>query len=131
VAGARIEDCIRSAFYGETPLRANEKQVALAAKFGYDVKDCTCRVAHAIVADLMEQLDRETMVAEGLAPGVTVTNIHDKSRQYHVISSIQPNLLVYFKGRHRRKAYARNLRRVAAPPNSRQEPPATASRVFG
>ena len=98
----------------------------LAAKFGHDIKDATRRVAHAIIADLMEQLDRETVVAEGLAPGVTVTNIHDKRQQHNVISSVEPNLLVYFKGVGHRKAYARSLKRVTATPNSGQEPGATA-----
>jgi hypothetical protein len=56
----------------------------------------------------MEQLDRETIIAEGLAPGITVTNIHDKHPRHYVISSIQPDLLVCFKGGNGRKAYARS-----------------------
>jgi hypothetical protein len=116
-AGARIEDCIRSEFYGEKPLRATEKQAALAAKFGYDITASTRRVAHAVIADIMEQLDRETIIAEGLAPGIAVTNIHDRCSRHYVISSIQPDLLVYFKGGNGKKAYARSLKRVTATPN--------------
>jgi hypothetical protein len=117
VAGARIEDCIRSEFYGETLLHATEKQAALAAKFGYDITASTRRIAHAVIADIMEQLDRETIIAEGLAPGVTVSNIHDKHPMHYVISSVQPDLLVYFKGGNGKKAYARSLKRVTATPN--------------
>jgi hypothetical protein len=113
VAAARIEDCIQSEFHGETLLQATGKQTALAAKFGYDIAASTRRVAHAVIADIMEQLDREAIIAEGLAPGVTVRNIHDKHSAYYVISSVQPDLLVYFKGGNGGKAYARSLKRVA------------------
>jgi len=116
VAAARIEDCFRSDFYGESPGTATPKQIVLAAQFGYDISDCTRRVAHAIISDLMEQLDRETIIAEGLAPGVTVTNIHDCLHTHLVISSIQRDLLVYFKGGNGKKAYARSLRRVTLTP---------------
>jgi hypothetical protein len=122
VAAARIEDCIRSEFHGETLLHATEKQTALAAKFGYDIAASTRRVAHAVIADIMEQLDRETIIAEGLAAGVTVTNIHDRTSRHFVISSVQPDLLVYFKGGNGHKAFARSLRRVAATPNKSPEP---------
>jgi hypothetical protein len=111
VAAARIEDCIHSEFYGETLLRATEKQAELAAKFGYDIVGSTRRIAHAVIADIMEQLDREAIISEGLAPGVTVTNIHDKYPRQYVISSVQPDLLVYFKGGNGQKAYARSLKR--------------------
>ena len=120
LAGARIEDCIRSEFYGETLLQATPKQVALAAEFGYDIRASTRRIAHAVIADLMEQLDRETIVAEGLASGVTVRNIHDKRSVRYVISSVQPDLLVYFKGGNGHKAYARSLRRIATTPNEQR-----------
>jgi hypothetical protein len=117
VAGAHIEDCIRSKFYGENPLHATEKQIKLATKFGHDITAATRRVAHAVIADIMEQLDRETITTEGLAPGITVTNIHDKYPMRYVISSIQPDLLVYFKGGNGKKAFARSLKRVTETPN--------------
>ncbi len=118
VAAARIEDCIRSEFHGDTLLHATEKQAALAAKFGYDITAYTRRLAHAVIADIMEQLDREAIIAEGLAPGVTITNIHDKRSTHYVISSVQPDLLVYFKGGNGHKAFARSLKRVAPTPSA-------------
>ena len=121
VAGALLEDCIRSEFYGEKLLHATEKQAALAAKFGYNITRSTRRVAHAIIADILEQLDRETIIAEGLAPGIAVTNIHHNYRENLVISSIQPDLLVYFKGGNGKKAFARSLRRVVPTPNHCQQ----------
>ena len=120
VAAARIEDCVRSEFHGEKPLQATEKQAALAAKFGYDIMASTRRIAHAVIADIMEQLDRETIIAEGLAPGISVTNIHDNHPMHYVISSIQPDLLVYFKGGNGKKAYARSLKRATTTPNDCQ-----------
>ena len=111
VAAARIEDCIHSEFHGETLLRATAKQAELAAKFGYDITNSTRRIAHAVIADIMEQLDREAIIAEGLVPGVAVTNIHDKRPRQYVISSVQPDLLVYFKGGNGKKAHARSLKR--------------------
>ena len=89
-AVARIEDCLHSEFYGETPLRATEKQAELAAKFGYDITGSTRRMAHAVIADIMEQLDREAIISEGLAAGVTVINIHDKHPRQYVISTAIP-----------------------------------------
>jgi hypothetical protein len=126
VAAARIEDCIQSEFHEQTLLQATKKQTALAAKFGYNIATSTRRVAHAVIADIMEQLDREAIIAEGLAPGVTVTNIHDKHSAHYVISSVQSDLLVYFKGGNGRKAYARSLRRVAVNLNDSPGPSASA-----
>jgi hypothetical protein len=119
VAEARIEDCVRAEFHGDSLLQATPKQILLAAEFGYDIAGCSRRVAHAVIGDLMEQLDRETIIAEGLAPGVTVTNIHDRLSRHFVVSSVQPDLLVYFKGGNGHKAYARSLRRVTTTPNDR------------
>ena len=111
VAAARVEDCIRSEFHNESLGSPSQKQISLAAEFGHDITSATERVAYAVVADILEQLDHDTIAAEGLAPGVTVRNIHDKHTATYVISSIHPDL-VYFKGGNGKRAYARSLRRI-------------------
>ena len=61
--------------------------------------------------DLMTELNHETIENEALAPGVTVTNVHDNLGISLVVSSIQPDGTVYFRGGNGKRAWARSLRR--------------------
>lgn len=115
VAEARIDDVIESEFYDRLdPRRPTPKQIAFAAKFGYDIAQLSRREADAVVDDLMTELNRETMEAEQLSPGVPVTNIHDSRETVYVIPSIKEDGTVYLKGGEGRKAWARSLRRYIA-----------------
>lgn len=112
VAAARIEDAVGAGFWGETSAgNPTEKQVKLAAKFGYDIAGLSRREGDAVIGDLMTELNHETIEAESLAPGVAVVNIHDKLGMPQVISSIQPDGTVYFRGGNGKRAWARSLRR--------------------
>ncbi len=111
VAAARIEDAIDAGFRGKTTMGSpTEKQIKLAAKFGYDISRLSRREGHAVIDDLMTELNHEAIEAWALAPGITVVNVHDNLRTAQVISSIQPDGTVYFRGGNGRRAWARNLR---------------------
>ena len=115
VAKARIMVAIDEYFPGSVDARRpTEKQVAFAAKFGYDISNLSRKVADVVVEDLMTELNHEAIEAENLAPGVTVFKVYDPSGPSFVISSIADDGTVYFKGRQGSKAWARNLRRKAA-----------------
>lgn len=112
VATARIEDAIDAGFQGETTMGSpTEKQIELAAKFGYDISGLSRREGNAVIHDLMTELNHEAIENEALAPGVTVTNVHDNLGIPLVISSIQPDGTVYFRGVNGKRAWARSLRR--------------------
>jgi len=122
VASARISDAVDIGFHGALDLgNPTPKQIAFAAKFGYDIAGLSRREGDAVVDDLMTELNHEAIEAERLAPGVTVVNIHDSIGRPFVISSVHPDGTVYFRGGNGRKAWARSLRRVA-PPSERQPP---------
>ena len=113
VAAARIQDAIDLGFRGVVKLGSpTPKQVELAAKFGYDIAGATRREGDATIDDLMTQLNLEMIEAEALAPGITVTNIHDGSGRRYVISSVYPDGTVYFRGGNGQRAWARSLRRA-------------------
>ena len=109
VAAARIEDAVAVGFRGASNLgKPTPKQVAFAAKFGHEIAHLTRREGDAVIDDLMTELNHEAIEAEGLAPGVTVVNIHDIARTFG-ISSIDPDGTVYFRGGNGQRAWARGL----------------------
>jgi len=91
---------------------ATPKQLEFAAKFQRNLSHVSRRVADAVVDDLMTQLNLAAIQRERLAPGVTVKNKHDIIERKLVISSIQPDGTVYFKGGNGARAWARSLIRV-------------------
>ena len=114
VAAARIEDAIDIGFHGAPSLgNPTPRQIALAAKFGYEIAGLSRREGDAVIDDLMTELNHETIEGEALAPGVTVVNIHDIVGRTFVISSIHPDGTVYFRGGNGQRAWARSLRRAA------------------
>ena len=115
VAAARIEDAIDIGFHGASSLgNPTPRQIALAAKFGYEIAGLSRREGDAVIDDLMTELNHETIEGEALAPGVAVVNIHDIVGRTFVISSIHPDGTVYFRGGNGQRAWARSLRRAAA-----------------
>lgn len=112
VATARIESAIDTKFRRVSSVgNPTPKQIALAAKFGYDIAGLSRREGNAVIDDLMTELNYEVIEAEGLAPGVEVVNIHDVGSTF-VISSIHPDGTVYFRGGNGQRAWARSLRRA-------------------
>ena len=120
VAVVKIQDAIDIAFWGLALGCPTAKQIELAARFGYNISTCSRRVGDAVINDLMEQLNHDTIESEKLAAGVKVTNIHDPIETQYTISSIYPDGTVYFRGGNGKRAWARSLRRVR---NRRCHPP--------
>jgi hypothetical protein len=109
-AKAMIFDVIERDFHGTTDLGTpTPKQIALAAKFQRDIAGATRRVGDAVINDLMIDLNYQAIEREKLAPGVVVINRHDPLRKRHVISSINDDGTVYFRGGQGKKAWARSL----------------------
>ena len=115
LAEAKIADCIDLDFHEKSDLRSpTPKQIELALKFGFDISGMTRREGSALIDDIMHNLNQATIKNELLAPGVRVTNIHDKYKDIYTISSIYPDGTCYFKGGNGQRAWARSLRRVEA-----------------
>ena len=114
VATARIEDAVDVGFRGASNLgNPTPKQIALAAKFGYEIANLSRREGYAVIDDLMYELNHEAIEAEELASGATVVKIYDTIGRTFVISSIHPDGTVYFRGGNGQRAWARSLRRRA------------------
>jgi hypothetical protein len=110
---AMIHDAIDRDFLGLSDLgKATPKQIEFAAQFQRNLSQVSRRVADAIVDGLMTELNLAAITRERLAPGVTVRNKRDLIERLLVVSSIQPNGTVYFKGGNGARAWARNLIRV-------------------
>jgi hypothetical protein len=102
---AMIHDAIQLDFFADPELGSPTiKQIKLAAKLQRDISGVSRRVADAIIADLMSDLNHEAIKREGLAPDVTVINKHDSLRRKLVISSITDEGTVYFRGGNGAKA---------------------------
>ena len=65
-----------------------------------------------MIDDLMTELNHEAIEEQRLQPGVEVVNTHDISQTKFVISSIQDDGTVYFRGGNGQRAWARSLRRT-------------------
>jgi hypothetical protein len=110
---AMIHDIIDRDFLGLSDLgEATPKQLVFAAKFQRNLSHASRRVANAVVGDLMTELNLAAIQDERLSPGVTVKNRHDVWERKFVISSIQSDGTVYFKGGNGARAWARSLIRI-------------------
>lgn len=118
VAIARIGDEISRRFWGRTELGSpSQKQIELAAKFGFDISKDTRAVGSALIDDIMSHLNAEAIEREKLEPGARVRRKGSHDTEY-TISSVRDDGTVFFKGGNGRKAWARSLERV--PANERQ-----------
>ena len=123
VAAARIEDAVDVGFHGVPSVgNPTPKQIALAAKFGYDIAGLSRREGDAVIDDLMTELNHEAIEAEGLAPGVTVVNVHDSIGRTFVISSVHPDGTVYFRGGNGQRPGLAAFGEYRSRPNSKLRP---------
>ena len=110
---AMIHDVIDRDFFGLSDLgAATPKQLEFAAKFQHNLSHASRRVADAVVDDLMTELNLAAIQRERLAPGVAVKNKHDIIERKLIISSIQSDGTIYFKGGNGARAWARSLIRI-------------------
>jgi hypothetical protein len=106
VAAARILDQVAASIGYELPEPASDRQNAFAASLGQDVVNETKRIASAKIGEALFTKNQEAIYALELKPGDSVIRITQFERdgemrsfeQEFVISSIQPNGRVFFKG---------------------------------
>jgi len=114
VAKAIIEDAFDIQFNGINDLgQPSIKQQAFALKYGHDISTSTKRVGNAVIDDIMQMLNVQAISKYGLAPGVAVIKNNDILQRVWIISSINNNGTVYFRGGNGAKAWARSLKKAS------------------
>ena len=113
VASAMIGDYLMVNFWGAADKTSpTDRQCEFAQEFGYEIRSKSRGVGSAVIDDIMDHLNVETIEREGLEPGVTVRFRSGDDAKVRVISSISPEGTVFFKGGNGQKAWARSLERV-------------------
>lgn len=118
LAAAKIYDMIRAEFFNEDLGNPSEKQIELAKTFGFDITKCSRREGNAIIDDIMNELNYESIEEQQLAPGMEVINRWDALKTVYTISSIREDGIVFFKGGNGKKAWARNLIKIQSEQNA-------------
>jgi hypothetical protein len=119
VAAARLLDAVAIAIGDEPPQNATERQIVFASSIGQDVSTNTKRVASAKIGEALFSKNQDAIAALNLKPGDRVIKISrfELNNEFHtfeqefVISSIQPNGRVFFKGGNGRGAWPTQLKK--------------------
>ncbi|MBB3857939.1 hypothetical protein FHY29_003389 [Xanthomonas arboricola] len=121
VAAARLLDRVAAAIGHEPPEPSSDRQRAFASSLGQDVSTDSKRVASAKIGEALFAKNQDAIVALNLKPGDRVIRLtrfeHDGElrffEQEFVISSIQPNGRVFFKGGNGQGAWPTQLHKPA------------------
>jgi hypothetical protein len=121
VAAARLLDAVAIAIGHEPPKNASEGQIAFATSLGQDVSTNTKRVASAKICEALFLNNQDAIAALNLKPGDRVIKISrfelngeiQTFESEFVISSIQPNGRVFFKGGNGQGAWPTQLKKYA------------------
>lgn len=121
VAAAKLLDAVALAIGYEPGEPSSERQRSFAASLGCTVTHDSKRVASAKIGDALFAKNQEAIAALAFNPGDRVVRVHQFEfegelrtlEQEYVISSIQPNGRVYFKGGNGQGAWPTQLRRCA------------------
>jgi hypothetical protein len=107
VAAARLRDYLSPAFGAERDVRpATQRQIEFARDLGYDVYGDSVSIASAKIAQHLFALNQQALRRLKLKPGDRVRRIgdvevngerHAYSEEF-IVSSIQPDGRVFFKG---------------------------------
>ena len=113
VASAMIGEYLMANFWG-APERAlpSPRQCDLAEEFGYDIRTMSRGVGSAVIDDIMDHLNKESIDNEKLEPGVEVRFRNRDDSRVRVVSSVAADGTVFFKGGNGQKAWARSLERA-------------------
>lgn len=119
VAAARLLDAVASAIGYEPSEQSSERQRAFAASLGHDVSTDSKRVASAKIGEALFAKNQAAIASLNLQPGDRVIRVtqfeHDGQlqsfEQEFVVSSIQPNGRVFFKGGNGQGAWPTQLRK--------------------
>lgn len=120
VAAARLLDGVASAIGYEPATPSSERQRAFAESLGYDVTLDSKRVASAKIGEALLANNQGAIKSLNLQAGdrvIRVTQFEHAGElqsfeQEFVISSIQPNGRVFFKGGNGQSAWPTQLRRL-------------------
>jgi len=97
VARAMINDEIEKRFNGKELRKSSEKQIEIGSKFGLDLSGLSWGVAFANIADILENLNYESIEKQDIKPGDRVVNKYEKNEIEYIVSSIGSGGYVYFK----------------------------------
>ncbi len=119
VAAARLLDAVALALGYEPAAPSSERQRSFAESLGCDVSNDSKRIASARIGDALFGKNQEAIANLGLKPGDRVIRVHQFEfdgelrtlEQEYVISSIQTNGRVFFKGGNGQGAWPTQLRR--------------------
>jgi hypothetical protein len=121
VAAATLLDAVAPAIGYEPAEASTDRQRSFAAALGCDVTQDSKRVASAKIGDVLFEKNQQAIATLDLKPGDRVIRVHQFEfdgelrtlEQQYVISSIQPNGRVFFKGGNGQGAWPTQLRRCA------------------
>lgn len=122
VAAARLLDCVATAIGYELPEHSSERQCSFAASLGHNVAADSKRVASAKIGDALFARNQDAIASLKLQPGdrvVRLTQFEHEGKlqsfeQEFVVSSIQPNGRVFFKGGNGQGAWPTQLKKPAS-----------------
>ena len=122
VAAARLLDAVASAIGHELPKPSTDRQQAFAESLGHDVSADSQRVASAKIGEALFARNQDAIAALTLKPGDHVVRVerfeHDGEmrtlEREFIVSSIQPNGRVFFKGGNGQGAWPTQLKKLAA-----------------
>lgn len=121
VAAARLLDRVAAAIGYEPADSSSERQRAFAESLGQDVAGDSKRVASAKIGEALLSKNRSAIESLDLRPGdrvIRVTQFEHAGElrsfeQEFIVSSIQPNGRVFFKGGNGQGAWPTQLRKPA------------------
>ena len=119
VAAARLLDAVAISIGHEPPQQSSERQRTFAAALGHDVSTDTKRIASAKIGQALFVKNQEAISSLDLKPGDHVIRVQKitMDREVHVIekefiiSSIQSNGRVFFKGGNGQGAWPTELKK--------------------
>lgn len=121
VAAARLLDCVAPAIGYEPSEQSSDRQRSFAESLGQDVSTDSKRVASAKIGEALLSKNLGAIASLNLQPGDRVIRITQfeyggelrSLEQEFIVSSIQPNGRVFFKGGNGQGAWPTQLKKPA------------------
>ena len=122
VAAARLLDAVATSVGFEDSTASSDRQVEFAASLGLDVSSDTKRVASAKISCSLHRRNVEQAAQLNLKPGdrviridkVEIDGVWQAIEQEFVVSSVQANGRIFFKGGNGQGAWPSQVRKVSA-----------------
>jgi hypothetical protein len=121
IAAAKLLDAVATAIGFEPPAASSDRQRAFALSLGHNVVGDSKRLASAKIGEALLAKNREVIAALDLKPGDRVVRTEHfefegemrSISQEFIVSSIQPNGRVFFKGGNGQGAWPTQLTKRA------------------